>query len=110
MHQYDWLACSNNQGNNKQKLPTVNAPMKKNKKISANQILFKPFNLNPRPTGTPDFPSPTGGGGVWTPRLSRLLLVVEKNGKKLRKLVKNDCGTIFSQFFAQVKIVGKKNG
>ena len=46
--------------------------------------------LNPRPTGTQDFPPPTGGGGggwgVWTPppppRLYRLLLVVDKKDKK----------------------------
>ena len=40
------------------------------------------YLFNPRPTSTPDFPSPTGGGGFEHPRLSRLLLVVEKNGKK----------------------------
>ena len=42
--------------------------------------------VNLRPTGTTNFPPPTGVGGVWTPlRLSRILLVVEKNGKKLSK-------------------------
>ena len=43
--------------------------------------------VNPRPTGTPDFSSPIWGGGgcLNTPCLSRLLLVVEKNGKKRSK-------------------------
>ena len=60
-----------------------------------------PGRANPRPTGTPDFPSPTGGGGGFEhPRLSRLLLVVEKNGKSVRKLVKNDYETISVNFFA----------
>ena len=44
------------------------------------------------------------GGGDWegwcsnTPRLSRLLLVVEKNGKNVRKLVNNDYETISVNF------------
>ena len=39
--------------------------------------------FNPRPTGIPDFPPPTGGGGGGErPRLSRLLLVADKNEKK----------------------------
>ena len=55
--------------------------------------------INPRPTGTPDFPQPTGGGGCsniislvyhYITSLSRLLSVVEENGKNVRKLVKND--------------------
>ena len=42
--------------------------------------------VNPRPTGTPVFSSLIWGGGCLnTPRLSRLLLVVEKNGKKRSK-------------------------
>ena len=64
---------------------------------------------NPRPTGTPDFPLPTGGGGgVEHPRLSRLLLVVEKNGKKRSKARQKGLRNYFSQFFAKVKIMAPR--
>ena len=64
--------------------------------------------INPRPTGTPDFPPPQRrGGGVEHPRLSRLLLVVEKNEKNVRKLVKNDYETISVNFSLMSKF---KNG
>ena len=69
--------------------------------------------LNPRSTGTPDFPSPTGGGGGRTPpRLSRLLLVVEKNGKIVRKFVKNNNENISVNFSVRSKVwpPGPKNG
>ena len=72
---------------------------------------------NPRPTGTPDSPPPTGGM-FEHPRLTRHLLVVEKNGNKRskarekrlhgnkrskarEKLLPN----YFSHFFVQVEIV-----
>ena len=45
-----------------------------------------PFQINPRPDGPLDFPPPDGGGGVFEhPRLSRLLRIVEQNGKRRSK-------------------------
>ena len=42
--------------------------------------------VNPRPAGPLDFPRPAGGGGCLnTPRLSRLLRIVEQNGKRRSK-------------------------
>ena len=67
----------------------------------ASRIDSKP-TFNPRPTGTPDFPPPTGGGGF--EHLSRLLLVVEKNGNNVRKLVKNDYETISVNFSLKSKL------
>ena len=65
-------------------------------------------SINPRPTGTPNFPPPTGGGGGGVSEhplhLSRLLLVVEKNGKSVRKLVKNDYETISVKFSLRSKL------
>ena len=46
-----------------------------------------------------------GGGGSNTPRLSRLLLVVEKNGKSVRKLVKNDNETILVNVSQRSKLI-----
>ena len=48
-----------------------------------------------------------GGGGrcLNIPRLSRILLVVEKNGKKSLKAREKGLRNYFSQIFAQVKIV-----
>ena len=68
--------------------------------------------VNPRLTGTPDFPPPTGGGVKHPPRLSRLLLVVEKNGKSVRKLVENDNETISVNFSLMSKLwpPGSTNG
>ena len=62
--------------------------------------------VNPRPTGTPDFPSPTRGRS--NPRLSRLLLVVEKNGKKRSKARQKWLRNYFNHFFAKVKIVASR--
>ena len=45
-----------------------------------------------------------GGGGLNTPRLSRLLLVEEKNRKSVRKLVKNDYETISVKFSLSSKL------
>ena len=46
-----------------------------------------------------------GRGGVFNyPRLSRLLLVIEKNGKSVRKLVKNDYETVSVNFSLQSKL------
>ena len=50
-----------------------------------------------------DFPSPTGGCSTH-PRLSRLLLVVEENGKSVRKFVKNDFVTITVNFSLKSKL------
>ena len=48
-----------------------------------------------------------GGGGECsnTPRLSRLLLVVEKNGKNRSKSLQKLLRNYFSQFLAKVKIL-----
>ena len=65
--------------------------------------------INPRPTGTPDFPPPTVV--LEHISLSRLLLVVEKKGKQRSKARQKWLRNYFSQFFAKVKIVtpGPKN-
>ena len=68
-------------------------------------------DLNPRPTGTPDFPPPTGGGrGLFEqPPSTRLLLVVEKNGRKHSKARQKWLRNYFSDFFfAKVKIVAPR--
>ena len=60
--------------------------------------------LNPRPAGPLDFPRPAGGG-VWTPpRLSRLLRIVEQNGKRRSKAREKSFRNHFGHFLAQVKI------
>ena len=41
--------------------------------------------LNPRPDGPLDFPPPDGGGVFEHPCLSRLLRIVEQNGKRRSK-------------------------
>ena len=52
-----------------------------------------------------------GGWTVNIPRLSRLLLVAEKNGKSIWKLVKNDYETISAKFLLRSKLwtSGAKN-
>ena len=60
--------------------------------------------LNPRPTGTPDFPSLTEGEVSISVHIDRR----EKWKKNVRKLVKNDYKTISSHIFAQVKIVASR--
>ena len=47
-----------------------------------------------------------GGGGVWTPppRLSRLLRIVEQNGKRRSKAREKSFRNHFGHFLAQVKI------
>ena len=65
--------------------------------------------VNPRRTGTPDFPSPTRGVFEHPPpRLSPLLLVVEKNRKKRWKDRQKWLRNYFSEFFAKVKIVAPR--
>ena len=61
--------------------------------------------VNPRPAGPLDFPRPAGGGGVWTPppRLSRLLRIVEQNGKRRSKAREKSFRNHFGHFLAQVK-------
>ena len=52
------------------------------------------FTLTRAPLALQIFHHLLGGGGGEHPRLFRLLLVVEKNGKNVRKIVKNDYKTI----------------
>ena len=62
---------------------------------------------NPRPAGPLDFPPPAGGGGVFEhppPRLSRLLRIVEQNGKWRSKAREKSFRNHFGHFLAQVKI------
>ena len=61
-------------------------------------------SVNPRPAGPLDFPRPAGGG-VWTPpRLSRLLRIVEQNGKRRSKAREKSFRNHFGHFLSQVKI------
>ena len=60
--------------------------------------------INPRPAGPLDFPPPAGGGGVWTPpHLSRLLCIVDQNGKRRSKAREKSFRNHFVHFLAQVK-------
>ena len=75
-------------------------------------LVAEPYirHINPRPTGTPDFLPPTGGGGrgecLNAPRLSRLLLVVEKKRKKTFERSSKMITKLFqSNFSFQVNIV-----
>ena len=58
------------------------------------------MRVNPRPTGTPDFPPPTVGGGWFEhpPSISAPIGRREKRGKGVRKLVKNDNENIIVNF------------
>ena len=62
--------------------------------------------VNPRPAGPLDFPRPAGGGGCLNtpPRLSRLLSIVEQNGKRRSKAREKSFRNHFGHFLAQVKI------
>ena len=62
--------------------------------------------VNPRPAGPLDFPRPAGGGGCLNtpPRLSRLLRIVEQNGKRRSKAREKSFRNHFGHFLAQVKI------
>ena len=61
--------------------------------------------VNPRPDGPLDFPPPAGGGGCFnTPRLSRLLRIVEQNGKRHSKLAKNHFEIISVIFWLRSKL------
>ena len=62
-----------------------------------------PCQVNPRPDGPLDFPRPAGGC-LNTPRLSRLLRVVEQNGKRCSKAREKSFRNHFGHFLAQVKI------
>ena len=59
--------------------------------------------INPRPDGPLDFPPPAGGC-LNTPRLSRLLCIVEQNGKRRSKAREKSFRNHFGHFLAQVKI------
>ena len=75
--------------------------------VSTAFAVWKYFSyINPRPAGPLDFPPPAGGGGgVWTPpRLSRLLRIVEQNGKRRSKAREKSFRNHFGHFLAQVKI------
>ena len=66
--------------------------------------------VNPRPTGTPDFPPPTGGGGgavEHSPSISAAIgrrVKRKKVFKRSSKMITKLC----SQFFANVKIVAPR--
>ena len=62
--------------------------------------------FNPRPAGPMDFPPPDGGGGgcLNTPRLSRLLRIVEQNGKRRSKPREKSFRNHIGHFLARVKI------
>ena len=65
--------------------------------------------VNPRPTGTPGFPSPTGGGGVEHPlSISAPIDRREKRKKKRSEAREKLFRNYFSQFFAKVKIVAPR--
>ena len=66
--------------------------------------------INPRPTGTRDFPPPTGGGGGGantTPSISAPIGRREKR-KKLSKVRRKWLRNYFIQIFYQVKIVASR--
>ena len=71
-------------------------------------------SFNPRLTGLQIYHHLQGGGRGCsnTPRLSRLLLIVEKNEKQCSKAHQKWSRNYFSKFFAKVKIVAPmaKNG
>ena len=73
--------------------------------LTQNRPPFDKGLLNPRPTGTPDFPSPTGGGGSNTPpSISAPFGSREKRKKNVRKLVNNDFETISVNFSLKSKL------
>ena len=63
-----------------------------------------PGHVNPRPAGPLDFPPPAGGFEHPPPRLSRLLRIVEQNGKRRSKAREKSFRNHFGHFLAQVKI------
>ena len=54
--------------------------------------------------GPLDFPPPAGEGCLNTPRLSRLLRIVEQNGRRRSKAREKSFRNHFGHFLAQVKI------
>ena len=69
--------------------------------LTATCILYCTFN--PRPAGPLDFLPPVGGC-LNTPRLSRLLRIVEQYGKRRSKAREKSFRNHFGHFLAQVKI------
>ena len=69
-------------------------------------VMLTEHRINPRHHWHSRFSTTYLSGGIRTPlpRLSRLLLVVEKNGKGVRKLVKNDFETILVNFSLRSKL------
>ena len=67
------------------------------------ELLQLSHDLNPRPDGPLDFPPPAGGC-LNTPRLSRLLRIVEQNGKRRSKAREQSFRNHFGHLLAQVKI------
>ena len=59
--------------------------------------------VNPRPAGPLDFPPPAGGC-LNTPRLSRLLRILEQNRQRHSKAREKSFRNHFGHFLAQVKI------
>ena len=71
------------------------------------QIVFTSCSIThiPAPCWASGFSTTCWGGGVWTPpRLSRLLRIVEQNGKRRSKAREKSFRNHFGHFLAQVKI------
>ena len=69
---------------------------------------FFGIKFNSRTTGTPDFPSPTGGGGFEHPRPISGPIGRREKRKKRSKVHQKWLRNYFSQFFAKVKIVAPR--